>query len=564
MIGFLAIGAMRAYADAIQDVQSRVRESARQVQLKGSSSMQARKMRIREAISVPSPFGEIGQSVKGSPSAGIWFLVPLLIHLTIQVVHAYLDRAPDFDEAIYMNLARNFVRTGELIHSVYPEKPFFMHPPLFYYLVSLSFALFGPGLEAGRLVSSLMAVGNLGFVFSFLRKARGERWAAAGTLLVAVNPAFLYYGHSVYMEMTVAFWMTAALWAFARAGAGQGLRWERWAGVFLGLACVTKYYAGVLVAVMALVILIQEHRENFIRVRRLAALLGPVAIAGMVWVAWGLALGGRDFIGAQFSWGIPEPPGSIYSWRRVTNEVFIRELVGVLTPPFACLAALGLAVAARRAWRSGSLRRGGVEMVLVIFPLAYLLFLMTFREKDVKYIVPVIPALGVLIGLAPTLEWVKRLPGWSRWTGTLLLAALASPLLPLYDPVTQQRHDNLWVFGVRRDAEYRRYRDAGILAGGETKPGQVVACQRKGPIIGYYADRQYVDVWGFSPGMAVPFLESAEIVILDRNTEYLSPQEQATFRESVKQDFQQIGALPESGTPVLEIFRRIRRDAPSP
>jgi 4-amino-4-deoxy-L-arabinose transferase-like glycosyltransferase len=498
-----------------------------------------------------------------TPSAWVWFLIPVLIHLVIQMVHAYLDRAPDFDEAVYMDVARSIVRTGKLISSNYPPKPFLIHPPLFYYLVSISFALLGPGLEAGRLVSTLMSIGNLAFVFHFLRGARGNRWAAAGTLLVAVNPAFLYYGHSIYMEMTVALWITAALWAFSRAGTGQSFRWERWTGVFLGLACVTKYYAGILVVVMALVTWSRDGRGSSLRLRRLVALLGPVAVAGAMWVALGLAIGARDFIGSQLSWGLPAPPSEIYSWRHASNGLFLRELIGVLTPPFACLAAIGLVVAARRLWRHRSRLRGSVEMVLVIFPLAYLLFLLTFREKDIKYVVPLIPALGILIGLAPTVAWARRLPVWSRWTGTLALAALGSPLLPLYDPVTQQRHDNLWVFGIRRDPEYRRYCEAGVVAGSATSPGQVVACQRKGPIIGYYADRPYLDFWGFSPEEATPYLKQAEIVVLDRNTEYLPIEDQESFRETVKQDFIQFRSLPESGTPVLELFRRTQPGSPS-
>jgi dolichyl-phosphate-mannose-protein mannosyltransferase len=544
--------------------ESRVQQSAEHAILMGPPRMLVRETRVTGEVPPPPRFGKIGQFESMGPLAGIWFLIPLLIHLAIQVAHGYLDRAPDFDEAIYMDLARSIVRTGTVLTSNYPPRPFLIHPPLFYYLVSLSFALLGPGLEAGRLVSTLMAVGNLGFVFAFLRRGRGARWAAAGTLLIAVNPAFLYYGHSVYMEMTVAFWMTAALWAFSRINAAEGLRWERWTGVFLGLACLTKYYAGILVGVMAMVIILEWSRSWASRIRSLAALLGPVAIAGVVWVAWGLTMGARYFIEAQLSWSEPDMSGSIYSWRHVSNGLFLRELVGVLTPAFAFLAAVGLAIAVWRVWRSRSAQRASAEWVFVIFPIAYVLFLMTFREKDVKYIVPLIPLLGILIGLAPTVTWANHRPAWLRWTGTLLLAALSSPLLPLYDPVTGQRHDNLWVFGIRRDAEYRLYRDAGILAGQGSSPGQVVACQRKGPIIGYFADRPYLESWGFTPEKSRPYIQAAEIVVLDRNTEYLSPQEQAVIRQFVELDFRRINALPGPENPILEVFQRIKREPPSP
>src|SRR5262249_49145618 len=119
-----------------------------------------------------------------------WFAIPLLVHVSLQVVHAALDRAPDFDEASYMAFARNILRTGTRISPAYPGQAFLAHPPLFYSLVTLSYWLFGPGLESGRLVSSLFSIGALALVFWILAHQRGKGWAAAGTLLVGVNPVF--------------------------------------------------------------------------------------------------------------------------------------------------------------------------------------------------------------------------------------------------------------------------------------------------------------------------------------------------------------------------------------
>ena len=486
--------------------------------------------------------------------SALWLLVPLLIHLALQGAYAFLDRAPDFDESIYLDLGRNIVRTGWVTSSAYPPKPFLIHPPLFYYLVGTSFALFGPGLEAGRIVSTLFSLGTLVLVFRMLRRSLGDRWAAAGTLLVAVNPAFLYYGHSVYMETTVTFWLTAALWAFARAGEDRGLRWEAWTGVFLALACVTKYYAAILVAVLALMLL--ARRGGTRRARRLLALLGPVVLASLVWIGFGAALGGKSFLVAQVSWGQPDLAGANFSWRQVSNGVFLKELAGVLTPTFSGLALLALGAAlARQLLRRP---REVHELALWYFCATYLLFLLSFREKDVKYVLPVIPALALLIALAPPVDWVRRLPVWSKWGAVLGLAAMGSPLLPLYDPLTGQRHDNLWVFGVRRDAEYRLYREAGVLAGRLSAPGQILVCQRKGPIIGYYADRPYLDLYGSSPEQFQEYLQQAEVVVLDRNTEYLSRERWESERAFVNRQFQRIRALPGPEDPVLEVYVRLK------
>jgi 4-amino-4-deoxy-L-arabinose transferase-like glycosyltransferase len=479
-----------------------------------------------------------------------------VILLLIHALHAFLDRAPDFDESIYMDLGRNIVRTGQIVSSNYPPQVFLIHPPLFYYLVSLSFAIFGPGLEAGRLVSTLMGVGCVVFVFFLLKGKRNARWAAAVTLLLAVNPAFLYYGHSVYMEMTVAFWLTGALWCYATAAETDGLKGYVWTGAFLGLACLTKYYSAVMVVVMALAVLLHAHAPLRRRLARLLALLGPLAVAGAAWIAWGLATGGQSFIDAQISWNEPDMSGASYSWRHVTNAVFLREIVGVITPVFALLALFGMAMAGWRLRRLREYPGRPLDKVLLFLPLFYCLFLVSFREKDVKYIVPLLPALAMLIGLGMTKEAIGRIPPWVRWSGVLIIAGLASPLVPLLDPWTGQRHDNLWVFCTRRDAEYRRYRDAGVLAGAQSSPGQVVACQRKGPIVGYFADRPYLDFWGFSPERARSYLDQAEIVVLDAKTEYLTPAEKERFRRLVETDFHRVGRIPVTGVPVLEIFRR--------
>jgi len=488
--------------------------------------------------------------------SGWWLLPPLLTHLLIQLAHAFLDRAPDFDESIYMDLGRSVVRTGRLITSNYPPKLFLIHPPLFYYMVSLSFSIFGPGLESGRLVSILMGIGCLGLVFFVLRRQRDARWACAATLLLAVNPAFLYYGHSIYMEMTVAFLLTSSLWAYTRAVEKDDAGGYVLAGAFLGLACVTKYYAAVMVIAMALLVLLDARGDARRRVKRLVALLLPVAAAGVAWIAWGLLSGGQSFIDAQISWKEPDMSGAIYSWRHATNLLFLREIVGVMTPVFAVLALVGMVTAARRLFHVREDHSRALDRLLLIFPPAFFLFLLSFREKDVKYIVPMLPALAILIGLAMRRDAASRIPTWSFWTGALLLASLASPIMPLFDPVTGQTHDNLWVFCLHRDAEYRRYRDAGVLAGRQSAPGEVVACQRKGPIIGYFADRSYIDFWGFTPERAQPYLDQAQVVVLDRNTEYLAPAEEERFRRFVEADFHRIGTIPATGEPVLEIFRR--------
>jgi hypothetical protein len=88
----------------------------------------------------------------------------------------------------------------------------------------------------------------------------------------------------------------------------------------------------------------------------------------------------------------------------------------------------------------------------------------------------------------------------------------------------------------------------------------VILVQRKGPIIGYYADRYYLDLWGLPLGEAIANLKKADFVVLDRNTEYMPLEDQESFRQAVKQDFSQFGSLPESGSPVLELFRRTRLD----
>ena len=59
------------------------------------------------------------------------------------------------DENFYVESSKNMVESGDYITPVYQEKKRFAKPILFYWLVSLSYKIFGIGLFSARLISAL-------------------------------------------------------------------------------------------------------------------------------------------------------------------------------------------------------------------------------------------------------------------------------------------------------------------------------------------------------------------------------------------------------------------------
>jgi 4-amino-4-deoxy-L-arabinose transferase-like glycosyltransferase len=146
------------------------------------------------------------------------------------------------DEGRYAEIPREMLQRGEWVVPYLQGEPYLDKPPLFYWLVMLSYRAFGCHDWAARLVPALAVHGCVLLTYLLGRRRLGERAAFWGAGVLAVAPAFAGMGRLLLLDGLLTFWLTLALLSLFEALHGQRLRWGWWllSAAACGLAVLTK------------------------------------------------------------------------------------------------------------------------------------------------------------------------------------------------------------------------------------------------------------------------------------------------------------------------------------
>ncbi|HZZ77219.1 MAG TPA: phospholipid carrier-dependent glycosyltransferase [Gemmataceae bacterium] len=146
------------------------------------------------------------------------------------------------DEGRYAQIPREMLTAGEWIVPTLQGGPYLDKPPLFYWLVMLSYTLFGYHDWAARLIPALSMQGTVLLIYLLGRRMVGERSACWGALLLTVSPIFLGVGRLLVLDGVLTFWITLALLAAYLGQADTRLKTGWWcaAAIACGLGVLTK------------------------------------------------------------------------------------------------------------------------------------------------------------------------------------------------------------------------------------------------------------------------------------------------------------------------------------
>lgn len=159
--------------------------------------------------------GRCAEAVEPYPCRMFWLLLALtLFFLFYQIGAAGLfepDEGRNAEKARQIFLLNDWVTPHENFLPVL-DKPMF-----FYWLVALSYKMFGMNEGAARLPSALAALGCFALVFRWVRKRWGT-WEALWSGLILISCVeFFVLSRLVNLEMTLAVCITLALYAFHEA-----------------------------------------------------------------------------------------------------------------------------------------------------------------------------------------------------------------------------------------------------------------------------------------------------------------------------------------------------------
>lgn len=190
------------------------------------------------------------------------------------------------DEGRYAEIPREMLVRGEWIVPYLQGEPYLDKPPLMYWLVILSYRIFGIHDWAARLIPALALHATILSVYLFGRRQVGERAAFRGALILSVTPAFMSIGRLLVLDGLLSLCVTVAL--FAGLEALTTLRnkqgWWIISALAVGLGILAKGPVAMILVLVPLGLL-QWLRGQPLRVwsRQTMVYLGVVLAVALPW-----------------------------------------------------------------------------------------------------------------------------------------------------------------------------------------------------------------------------------------------------------------------------------------
>jgi 4-amino-4-deoxy-L-arabinose transferase-like glycosyltransferase len=146
------------------------------------------------------------------------------------------------DEGRYAEIPREMLLRGEWIVPYLQNEPYLDKPPLLYWLVMLTYLMFGVHDWAARVVPAVAVHAAILAAYLIGRRGFGERTAFRAALLLTLTPALLGVGRLLTMDGLLTLWVTLGLLAAFEAMRAAELRrgWWLLAAVACGLGLLTK------------------------------------------------------------------------------------------------------------------------------------------------------------------------------------------------------------------------------------------------------------------------------------------------------------------------------------
>ncbi len=329
------------------------------------------------------------------------------------------------DEGRYAEIAREMVASGDWITPRLNDIKYFEKPALQYWATAAAYTLFGEHQWTARLWSALTGFLGVLMVFFTGRRLFGAEAGWYAALVLGSSLLWVLVGHVNTLDMGVSFFLAAAVCAFllAQHDAADTRARSRWmlaAWAALALALLSKGLIGLVLpgAALFLYILIERDWRLAGRLR----LVAGIALLLALTLPWFVAVSRAN------------PEFFHFFFIHEHFERFLTKQHGRYEPPYYFIPVLlagmlpwtvTLIDALSRAWKRAPQQHFQAQRFLFLWAAVVFVFFSASSSKLLSYIVPMFPALALLIGVrltqlsARALTW-QALP--AALAGIVLLA----------------------------------------------------------------------------------------------------------------------------------------------
>jgi len=312
-----------------------------------------------------------------------------------------------WDEAIYAQIAKNMIQKNEYINLYWePDVIWYEKPPFYMWLMVPFMKILGFNSWAARLPGALIGFSLVIFVFVMGKKLFNKTTGYISALALVTTVHYLYYSRASMLDITTTAFITFSLFSYYFAKHNNKTKLWILSGIFTGLSTLTKGVIGLLP--LPVMFLYETYlfltKEQKISIKLIKKYFILVISALVIFLPWHIVMYLRN--GPAF---IQEYLG-YHVWDRATTAV---EEKG--KPFFWYIEVLSVSM---RIWFVGLLisiphavykviKKDKKYVFLTIWALFTFLFFSAAKSKVVWYIIPIYPALVLIIG-----SFGERLLNW--------------------------------------------------------------------------------------------------------------------------------------------------------
>jgi 4-amino-4-deoxy-L-arabinose transferase-like glycosyltransferase len=331
------------------------------------------------------------------------------------------------DEGRYAEIPREMVASGDWTTPRLNDIKYFEKPALQYWATAAAYTWFGEHQWTARLWSALTGFLGVLMVYFTGRRLFGATAGWNAALVLGSSLLYVLIGHVNTLDMGVSFLLSAAVCAFCLAqsepmDARKRRRWMLATWAALALAVLSKGLIGLVLPGAALALYVLVERDW--RLAGRLHLVSGLSLFLLITVPWFVAV------------SLANPEFARFFFIHEHFERFLTKAHGRYQPPYYFIPVLlagmlpwtvTLFDALARAWKRQPERNFQVQRFLLLWAAAVFVFFSASSSKLVSYILPMFPALALLVGArlpqlsARALAW-QTLP--AALAGIVLFALL--------------------------------------------------------------------------------------------------------------------------------------------
>ena len=324
----------------------------------------------------------------------------ILIILVISVVVCFVGLGKmaltDPDETFYAQTAKEMFQDKEWITPHIFDQPQFEKPIFYYWLILISYMIFGITEFAARFPSAIFAIFGILGIYYLAKELYDKKTAFISSLIMITSVEYIALGRGCVTDMVLGVTILFCLMFFVLGWNREKRKYYYYASIMAALAVLTKGPIGLFIPGMILFLYILFAREwNKFKTIPIAKMIFIFSLVSGPWYYVIIKLHGdaflNEFLGFHNVVRFLEPEHKIGS-----SPYFYIPIVIAGFFPWSAFLPCAIRDAYKR--RTRNIKFKSKELFFLIWFLLIFIFFSISRTKLITYIFPLFPVLAIITG----------------------------------------------------------------------------------------------------------------------------------------------------------------------